>query len=620
MLPNLRKTPHGYTYLKSIPEDLHGSFDKTVFKKALGRDFKQAKLRWAELEADTTRQIQEARQKLAHDRSVEDALKAYLKKDANSRLKSLPAAREGLAEQLSALYLAGLSADYSARKAGARWLDENEPEALARDLDVVLDSIKQAVVTGDVTMFVPTVEQLALWRGYRLIDETGDELQALTYEFLRAAQKGCQVLAARQRGEFVEPVLPEAAQPLPAAWELNIQPKRIPKQTQPKLSDVVPLYVERLAIAHEKTKSTSLSWWQRLVDFCHDKPLAEVSATDIYEFFESRLHAESKPWSMGYCSTVARGLSEAFGLAKAKGLCSHNPVNDLDAMPKISAAEEKKRKKPRFRYSIAQLNTIFSSDWYDPAAGNWRGRMKWDLAARYWVPLLCLYHGLRVREPLQLRVQDIEFGSCPLLHIQVDEDDENEADAKNVVVPIRSLKNPATKRAVPLHPVLLELGFMDFVSVAAKWGSNPLLFLSALPEPGGKKPMWGRAYEQSFVRYVRDVLGFGKGYANHSYRHTLEFYLRDIQLDEIWPAGVSQFYSGRTLPSDADKNFFREQGSERLYGQGFDPRRILPYVQKIQFNGIELPQPFMLWLGDRPAVDSHLVLLLDKEWGNEWRQ
>ena len=43
MLPNLRKTPHGYTYLKSIPQDLHDFFGKTVFKVALGRDFKQAK-------------------------------------------------------------------------------------------------------------------------------------------------------------------------------------------------------------------------------------------------------------------------------------------------------------------------------------------------------------------------------------------------------------------------------------------------------------------------------------------------------------------------------------------------------------------------------------------------
>lgn len=618
MLPNLRKTAHGYTYLKAVPADLQQVIGKTVFKKALGRDFKLAKAQWAELEADTSRLIQEARQQLAQGRSREDALEAYLSKDPLTRLKTLPAAREGLAEQLSALYLAGLSADYSARKLGERWFDGEEPEALTQDLDAVLGCIKKAVITGDVSMFVPTVTQLALWRGYRLVDETGDQFQALTYEFLRAAQMGCQVLAARQRGEFIEPAVSNAVQPLPAAWEADIQPKPI-QQAVPKLSVVTPLYKARLSIAHVKTQTTSLSWWQRFVDFCHDKPLSAVSSNDVYEFLESRLHAEEKPWSMKYCTVVARGLRDAFALAKTKGLCSYNPVNDLDAMPKIATTEEKKRMKPRFPYSVEQLNKVFSSKWYDPAAQNWRGRMKWDLAARYWVPLLGLYHGLRVREALQLLVKDIEPGGCPLLHIQVEDEENEEDDADAGALPARRLKNEATKRAVPVHPVLLKLGFMAFVSEASMRGRNSPLFPSAVPERGGKSPMWGRAYEQRFVPFVRDVLDFGNGFGNHSFRHTLEDCLRATQLVELWPAGLTQFYSGRTLPSDKDKEFFRQLGSERLYGKGFDPSRILRFVEKVQYDGLKLPKPFARWLGGRPAVDGHLVSLLDKEWGDEWR-
>lgn len=132
--------------------------------------------------------------------------------------------------------------------------------------------------------------------------------------------------------------------------------------------------------------------------------------------------------------------------------------------------------------------------------------------------------------------------------------------------------------------------------------------------------MWGRAYEQRFVPFVRDVLAFGSGYGNHSFRHTLEDCLRDIQLDEVWPAGLPQFYTGRSLPSDKDKEFFREQGSERLYGEGFDPNRILRYVEKIRYDNLKHPQPFAVWLDGRPAVDSRLVSLLDREWGDAWRQ
>lgn len=55
MLPNLRATPHGYIYLKTVPADLVPAIGKTVIKKSLGRDFKLAKVRWAELEAETKR-------------------------------------------------------------------------------------------------------------------------------------------------------------------------------------------------------------------------------------------------------------------------------------------------------------------------------------------------------------------------------------------------------------------------------------------------------------------------------------------------------------------------------------------------------------------------------------
>jgi len=78
-----------------------------------------------------------------------------------------------LPNKLSALYLAGLSDDYSARKSGERWKDATEPDELARELDAVLGDIKTAVVTGDVTPFEPTVTQLALWRGYGCLPPPG---------------------------------------------------------------------------------------------------------------------------------------------------------------------------------------------------------------------------------------------------------------------------------------------------------------------------------------------------------------------------------------------------------------------------------------------------------------
>jgi len=399
MLPNLRKTPHGYTYLKTVPDDLQAALKKTVVKKALGRNYSVVKVRWAELEAQTTALFQKLRQDLQRSQNEEDAIKAYLAKPREARLKNLDAGQPGLAAQLSALFLAGLPAEALARRAKERWLDDAEPDALTNELTALLERIKRAVVTGDVSAFHPAVEHLAEGRGYRLVDTSGEDFQKLTYEFLKAAQHSCRVLLARQNGEFAEPLMPEV-EPLRAVWQLGLKPSVV-KPKKPRLSDVAAIYAERLSTAGRKTQTTNLSWWTRLVEHCQDKPLDDITVTDVYEFFESRLKDSDKPWSMKYQRKVASGLRDAFGLAQVKGLCRHNPIAELQTMPVLGSKDEQSRMRPRKPFSVQQLNALFTSAWYDPAANNWRQRMKWDLGARYWVPLLCLYHGFRVREPLQ---------------------------------------------------------------------------------------------------------------------------------------------------------------------------------------------------------------------------
>jgi integrase len=612
MLPNLQKTPHGYTYRKTVPTDLREVIGKTVIKEALGPRFSVAKVRWAELQAETADLFQRTRQHLQRSQSAEDAIDAYLKLPRATRLKALNANRPGLAAQLSALYLAGLPADAQARSVQERWLDDAEPDTLTSELTALLERIKRAVVTGDASAFVPAVKQLAEGRGYRLVDTSGEDLQKLTYEFLKAAQHGCRVLVARQNGEFAEPLMPEA-EPLPAVWELGLQ-RTVVRPKKPKLSDVTAIYAERLSTAGRKTQTTNLSWWSRLVEHCQNKQLDDITFVDMYGFFESRLKDSKKPWSMKYERKVASGLRDAFALAQVKGLCRHNPMAELATMPSLGPKEEQSRMRPRKPFSVQQLNTLFISAWYDPAASNWRQRMKWDLGARYWVPLLCLYQGFRVREPLQLLTTDIQTGAHPLLKIQVE--DEETATQE---LPERRLKNAATHRTVPVHPVLLELGFMEFVEIAKRRGRRSPLFPSALPELSSEHPMWGRAYEQRFVPFVRDELGFGAGFGNHSFRHSLEDCIRAAQLKAVWPPGLGQFYSGRKMPRDQDMKEFRHVGSEVDYGDGYDPTQILPYVEKIQYVGLQLPQPFLRWLDGRPAVDSQLISLLDGERGSDWR-
>lgn len=227
--------------------------------------------------------------------------------------------------------------------------------------------------------------------------------------------------------------------------------------------------------------------------------------------------------------------------------------------------------------------------------------MHGDLAARYWVPLICLYHGLRITEVLQLFKSDIILADPPMLRIEVAEDD----DAQDGGVK-RTLKNNATKRVVPIHPKLIELGLLDYVKKCSDWEETKVLFPSSIPDDDSNDPVFGRSYSQAFLRFLKQELGFPSGYCNHSFRHSLEDCLRDIQLEQQWPAGLAQFYSGRKMPRDADRVFFREQGSEIDYGRGYDPAKIGNYVRKVDYADVATPPKFEKWLGGISPISQNL--------------
>jgi integrase len=349
-----------------------------------------------------------------------------------------------------------------------------------------------------------------------------------------------------------------------------------------------------------KHTGTSVHVWSKLIAHLGDVPLSAVKASDLYDFLEVRMRAPVKPWSMQHAhGLVKRTLREVFALARTRGLLvGGNPVDDLEILPTLTQREERDRRKPRHPFSSGQLSTLFGSEWYRPDSTRWRGKMATDLAARYWVPLVCMLHGNRVREVLQLVASDIDEQKTTVPVIQFREEMEGEQVALRAAGVARSLKNDPTQRTVPLHPTLLALGFASFVQHRRQEdGENALLFPSCLPKPGGKAPILGRAYEQAFLRHVRDTLQFGHGFGSHSFRHQLEDRIRDAQRPgQQWPAGAAQAYTGRKRLRSQDVGYIATEGSESAYGRGHSPALLLKYVERLSFDGIELPPVYSTWL------------------------
>lgn len=360
-----------------------------------------------------------------------------------------------------------------------------------------------------------------------------------------------------------------------------------------------------------KPVSMAISIWNKFIAFNGDSLLDDVTSNDIYRFFEAQLFTAEKKWSQGYVDGHARrALKEIFALARTKSLMTtDNPVTKVEMMPRLSEHERKQRLNPRFAFSSAQINTLFSSEWYKPDTKQFRGKLGVDLAARYFGPLIGLLHGTRVREFLQLMTSDVlvdngvlcfkfqvelpqnaQLVAQPLLNPRIDS-------SVKSGLPERSVKNVSVLRTIPVHPRLIELGFAEYVESRRKFsGIEAPLFQSSIPTPGGISPMWGRAFEQSFLRYVRDTLSFGSGFGSHSFRHQFEDRIRDCQARRgVWPAGISQLLSGRQLPRDKDRDFFREVGSEQGYGNGYQPSAVLPYLEKLIFDDIKFPVAFQTW-------------------------
>lgn len=138
---------------------------------------------------------------------------------------------------------------------------------------------------------------------------------------------------------------------------------------------------------------------------------------------------------------------------------------------------------------------------------------------RKWGVFLAFYTGARLNELAQLDVADIlEVDGIHCISIN------NNGDSKR-------LKNDASERTLPLHPKLIELGFLKYVQSQQ---ANGRLFpeLSYCPKNGYGRNL-GRWFNTVFLR---DQLKLhSKEHVFHSIRHTVAQYLsdKDVQASTI---------------------------------------------------------------------------------------
>lgn len=170
---------------------------------------------------------------------------------------------------------------------------------------------------------------------------------------------------------------------------------------------------------------------------------------------------------------------------------------------------ETQNKALRQPFTPAELTLIFGQSWFETGSGRAAEasgvNRKWS-PFEFWLPLMCLHAGQRIRELCQLRLSDVRQTPAGVWYLDINE-----------ATPDKSLKNGESQRVVPLHPVLIHAGFVEWCERLRREG-----FQRVFPELSWE-PVSG--YSKEAKRRMSAMLnGLGMPRDNtkvfHSLRHT----------------------------------------------------------------------------------------------------
>lgn len=256
---------------------------------------------------------------------------------------------------------------------------------------------------------------------------------------------------ARQ-GLYVEPCKPETVgQPLPTP----ILPAF--KESSIRLSEALSRYVQSISISgkseyvlrrHAVDYSRAVN---RFISDMGDKSITAIQPSDIHAFAANLIQPSDdkvKPLATSSTRLLLARLSSVMAFTVDSGLLETNPVTASRIHKRLGSGKPKRRLDDNRGYSWCELVTLFSSSEFQRLRTA-KGRPG---NAVFWIPLLAAYTGGRREELAQLYVEDIHQHEGSAWFIRVIDDR-----------PDKSVKTDSSRREIPIHPDLIDLGLLTLV-------------------------------------------------------------------------------------------------------------------------------------------------------------
>jgi integrase len=238
-----------------------------------------------------------------------------------------------------------------------------------------------------------------------------------------------------------------------------------------------------------------------------------VTSHDLPRWMNSLLEKKlsAKTINEGYRA----GVKSCFAAGAAAGVLRVDPLAGV----KYKIKADPTRAAPRVPYRDADAATLLTA-------------AKEEQGARRWLPYLLAYTGARIGEVSQLYREDVRWASLEeAMKGGWCEGEVAKPKSRDGIYFLRltnegkgqRLKNAASRREVPLHPALIEAGFIEFVASA-----KPSHFL--FPElTAGKYGHKGDGGSRTYRKWARGEVGIKDARLTaHSWRHRFEDQLRHI--------------------------------------------------------------------------------------------
>ncbi|WP_430470279.1 tyrosine-type recombinase/integrase [Thalassospira lucentensis] len=246
----------------------------------------------------------------------------------------------------------------------------------------------------------------------------------------------------------------------------------------------------------------------------------------------------------GYITYMSRFFNEMV----RKNATWRNPFATLASQVADGANEQL-----REPVTIDQLNRLFSHEFFDE---------KWEI--HQWMFVLAILTGARTNELLQLKCSDIVTKyDRPHFFIVKRLSDED-----------KSLKTKNSKRFVPFHKILMDLGFIDYVNQQKEAGHDRIFHQAKSPK--NPKVNYSNDYSKKINPILKRVLGKEDEYGPIVYyrlRHTFIELMRESGID----INHQYYFEGHTN-SHISGRYGRKSDISEFMTNSFD---------NINFNKIE---------------------------------